>query len=85
MIAFCHGKGIDMLKLGCTLPNLANIYPHTSADAKFYPFTEGDKDLLKKIRESVFGGRSINLLEKQLLMELLFENQHFYGNLFCWD
>ena len=25
MIAFYHDKDIDMLKLGCTLPNLANI------------------------------------------------------------
>ena len=25
MLAFYHKKGIDMLKLGCTLPNLANI------------------------------------------------------------
>ena len=25
MIEFYHNKGIDMLKLGCTLPNLANI------------------------------------------------------------
>ena len=46
MIAFCHDKDIDMLKLGCTLPNLANICLRKSTDAKFYPFTEGDKDLL---------------------------------------
>ena len=25
MIEFYHDKGIDMLKLGCTLPNLENI------------------------------------------------------------
>ena len=37
-----------MLKLGCTLPNLANICLHISTDAKIYPFTEGDKDLLEK-------------------------------------
>ena len=48
LIAFYHDKGIDMLKLGSTLPNLANICLHKSTDAKFYPFTEGDKDLLKK-------------------------------------
>ena len=49
-IAFYHDKSIDMLKLGCTLPNLANIWLHKSTDAKFYPFTEGDKDFLGKIR-----------------------------------
>ena len=59
MIAFYHDKDIDMLKLGCTLPNLANICLHKSTDAKFYPFTEGDKDLLEKIGEDVVGGLSI--------------------------
>ena len=57
MIAFYYDKNIDMLKLGCTLPNLANICLHKSTGAKFYPFTEGDKDLLEKIREDVVGGQ----------------------------
>ena len=52
MIAFSHDKFIDMLKLGCTLPNLANICLHKSTDSKFYPFTEGDKDLLEKIEKT---------------------------------
>ena len=39
MLAFYHRKGIDMLKLGCTLPNLANIFLHKSTSAQFYPFT----------------------------------------------
>ena len=59
MIAFYHDKDIDMLKLGCTLPNLANICLHKSTDAKFYHFTEGDKDLLEKVREDVVGSPSI--------------------------
>ena len=50
MIEFYHNKGIDMLKLGCTLPNLANICLHKSTDLKSYPFTESDKGLLEKIR-----------------------------------
>ena len=49
MIAFYHDKDIDMLKLGCTLPNLAIICLHKSTDAKFNPFMEGDKHLLEKI------------------------------------
>ena len=57
--AFYHDKDIDMLKLGCTLPNLANVCSNNTTDAKFYPFTEGDKDLLEKIREDVVGGPSI--------------------------
>ena len=48
-----------MLKLGCTSPNSANICLLKSTDAKFYPFTESDKDLLEKIREDMFGGPSI--------------------------
>ena len=30
-----HDKGIDMLKLGCMLPNLANICLNVSTDTKF--------------------------------------------------
>ena len=40
IIAFYHDKDIAMLKLGSTLPNLANICLHKSTDAKIYPFTE---------------------------------------------
>ena len=32
---FYHNKGINMFKLGCTLPNLANICLHRSTTAKF--------------------------------------------------
>ena len=46
-IAFYHVKSIDMFKLGCTLPNLANGCLHKSTDAKLYPFTKADKDLLE--------------------------------------
>ena len=53
IIGFYHVKDIDTLKLGCTLPNLANVRLQKSTDAKFYPFTEGDKYLLEKIREDV--------------------------------
>ena len=69
MIAFYHDKDIDMLKLGCTLPKLANICLHKSTDAKFYPFTEGDKDLLEKIREDVVGGPSIVFTRKAIVDE----------------
>ena len=58
-IASYHAKDTDMLKLGCTLPNLANICLHKSTDAELYPFTEGDEDLLEKNREDYVGGPSI--------------------------
>ena len=69
MLAFYHKKGIDMLKLGCTLPNLANICLHKSTNAKFYPFTETDKDLLQKIREDMVGGPSIDFTHKAVVDE----------------
>ena len=69
MLAFYHKKGIDMLKLGCTLPKLANICLHISTSAKFYPFTETDKDLLQKIREGMVGGPSIVFTRKAVVDE----------------
>ena len=67
LIAFYYDKDIHMLKLGCTLPNLAKICLHKSTDAKLYPFTEGDKHLLQKIREDVVGGPSIVFLRKAVV------------------
>ena len=55
-LVFYHKKGIDMLKLGCTLPNLANICLHKSTSANFYPITETVKELSQKIREDLNGG-----------------------------
>ena len=74
MLAFYHKKGIDTLKLGCTLPNLANICLHKSSSAKFYPFTETDKDLLQKIREDMVGGLSIVFTRKAVVDETFIRN-----------
>ena len=68
-IEFYHNKGIDMLKLGCTLPNLANICLHKSTDSKFYPFTVSEEDLLEKIREDMVGGPSIVFTRKAVVDE----------------
>ena len=73
MIAFYHDKNIDLLKLGCTLPNLANICLHKSTDANFYPFTEGDKDLLEKIREDFVGGPFIVFTRKAVFDEIFIQ------------
>ena len=64
MIEFYHNKGIDMLKLGCTLHNLVNKCLHKSRDSKIYRFTESDKDLLEKIGEDMVGGPSIVFTRK---------------------
>ena len=74
MLAFYHTKGIDMLKLGCTLPNLANICLHKSTGATFYPLSETDKDLLQKIREDMVGGPSIVFKRKAVVDEIFIRN-----------
>ena len=68
MTSFYHEKDIDILKLSCTLPNLADICLHKSTDAEFYPFTERDKDLLEKIRD-VVDGPSIVFTRKAIVNE----------------
>ena len=69
MVAIYHDKAIDMLKLGCTLPNLANICLHKSTDYKFYPFFSSDSDLLEKIWEDMTGGPSIVFTRKAVANE----------------
>ena len=68
-IEIYHNKVIDMLKLGCTLHNLANICFNQSTDSKFYLFRESDKDLLEKIREDLFSGPSIVFTRKAVVDE----------------
>ena len=74
MIQFYHKKGIDMLKLGCTLPNIINICLHKSTNYKFYPFFESDKDLCEKIREEMNGGPSIVFTQKAVVDERYIRN-----------
>ena len=68
-IAFYHDKDFYLLKLGCTSPKLANICFHKSTDAKFYPFTERDKDFWAKNREDLVGGLSILFTRKTVVDE----------------
>ena len=69
MIVFYHDKDIITLRNDCTLQNLANICLTKSTNAKFYPFTGGEKDLLEKIREDVVGGPSIVFTRKAVVDE----------------
>ena len=75
IIASYHDKDIHMIKVGCTLPNLTNICLQESVFAKFYPFTKGDEEFLKKNRQNVVGGPSIVFTRKEVVDEILFENQ----------
>ena len=79
MIVFYHDK--DMLKLGWTLPNLANACLHKSTDAKFPPFMKRDKDLSKKVRKDVVGGPSIVFTRKAVVDETFFESLQTYANI----
>ena len=67
MMEIYHQKVIDMVKLGCTLPNMANICLHKSTESKFHPFTESDKDLLEKIPQDMVGGLSIVFARKAVI------------------
>ena len=67
MMEFYHNKGIDMLKLGCTILNLANICLHKSANQKNFPFVGSDKDIHDKIREDMTGGPSIVFTRKAVV------------------
>ena len=71
MVEFYHNKRSDMLKLGCTLPNFANICLHKSITAKLYPFTDWDNDLLEKVPEDMVGGPSVYLQQKLLRTRFL--------------
>ena len=44
-IALYHNRKIDMIKLDYTLPKLANICLHKTADSKLHPFTEWDENI----------------------------------------
>ena len=81
IIALYHDKDINKLKLGCTLPNVANICLHKCNFAKFYPFTEGEKDFWKKIEKLFLVVHLPFLHAKQLMMKLLFESLQIYANL----
>ena len=74
MMEFYHNKGIDILKLGCTLPNLTNICLHKSTDNKFYLFVEADKDIHDKIREDMTGGPSIVFTRKAVVDQTYIRN-----------
>ena len=74
MLVFYHKSGIDMLKLGCTLPNLATICLHKSTSANFYALTETNRDLFQKIREDMVGGPSIVFTRKAVVDETFIRN-----------
>ena len=88
LIAFHHGKDMDTLKLGCNLPNLANICLYKSIDAKFYLFTEKGETLMEKSLQRCWLCVVCHLSylhEKPMLMKLWFKNQQFFVQTFSSD
>ena len=56
MVELYNNKRTDMLKLGCTHPNLANICLHKPTNHKIFPFVEIEKDVHVKLRKDMTGG-----------------------------
>ena len=68
MIEFYHNKGIDMLKLGCTLPILANICLHEINRFQDIPiYRNGIRIWWKKIKDNMVGGPSIVFTRKAVV------------------
>ena len=63
-----------MLRLECTLPIPASFCLHKATTAKFYLFTESDKDLLEKILEDMVGGPSILFTGKAVVGETFIQD-----------
>ena len=68
-IDFYHNKGTDLLKLGCTLLKLAEIWLLKAIVSNFYPFIETDKGLLEKFE--TIGGQS-NVFTRKALVDEIF-------------
>ena len=69
LVEFCHIKCFDMLKQGCTLPNLAKSSLNISTSSEFCPFTESDEKLLSKGSEDEVGCPSIVFMRKTVVHE----------------
>ena len=81
MIAFYHDKGIHMLKLGCTLPNLANICLHQSTNANSIPSQKEIRNYWKNFEKISMVDHLLFLQAKQLLTKLFSESPQTFANL----
>ena len=74
MMEFYHDKGIDLLKLGCTLPNMATTCLHKSTNHKFFQFVEAVKDLHDKVREDMTGDPLIVFTRNAVVDQTFIQN-----------
>ena len=68
-ITFCHDQDIDILKLGCTLPNLARTCLHKSTDTKIFLLMDSFENMLDKIREFDVVGPFLVFIRKTVVDE----------------
>ena len=80
IFAFYQDKDIDMLKLGCTLTDMADVCLRKYTDTIFYPFYGSRNDILKYVGEDFVVGPSIVLSTRQLSVKLFFENLQTCAN-----
>ena len=64
------------VKFGYTLPILANLCLPESTEAKLYPITRGDKDILQKVREDMVGGPSFVVTRKAVIVKTFIRKSH---------
>ena len=76
MMQFYHQKRIDMLKLGFTLPNLANRILHSSTSLKFFPFNQEDEKS-RWLHTRLADRRSVDYFHK-ICESWKFENQKLF-------
>ena len=75
LIEFYHQKEIDMLKLGCTLPSLANSCQHKSTESNFTLLLEAIKTGWRRSVKISLVVPPLSLHAKPWLKKLLTANQ----------
>ena len=80
MIAFYHDKTIDVLKLGCTMKNLANVCLHKPTDSNSIPSQREIKTFWKIIKKTPLVVHLSFIHAKRLFLKLLFERK--FTNIF---
>ena len=88
MIEFYHSISIDMLKLDCTLTNLAKICLHSSKNVKFHTFPEGDKDMVGGLfivftRKAVVGQTRIRSASNTFKSKVGIDASQLYPYVMC--
>ena len=81
MFVHYHDKDIDMLKLGCTSPNLPNICFTNRLMQNSFHSQKKIKTFWRKFEQMLLVVHLSFLHAKQLLVRLLFENQQTFANL----